>query len=194
MSRVKPLEQNSIKRLPQSMLDEYFGGDPSFARMGVGGDGSCFFFSVCVALNKNNFIHLSNAEQDRVGHEFRCSFSKKLRNWNNDGMDRIQAGEAFCDPGAWAEEGMIKHASEVLRKNMVFIDATNGKLYCGVRGEEREPMILIMWIDRSHFEPVVRIVGERGDHVGIKTMFEPGVDDDVINMVMSNFQMQCGTA
>ena len=160
MSRVRPLEQNSIKLLPADMRTRYFQGDSSFARMGVSGDGSCFFYSVCAGLNKSNFLYLSNEEQNNVGQKFRCGFSKKLSSWDSSGgVSVAEAGGNFCNPTAWADEGMIKHASKILGRNIVFIDTSNGKMYCGVRGDEREPMIVILWLDRSHFEPLVRVVG-----------------------------------
>ena len=45
-----------VKEIDKNLYCKWMSGHGTFARMGVQGDGSCFFHSVCALLNKKNYL------------------------------------------------------------------------------------------------------------------------------------------
>jgi len=199
--QLEPLNQKQVRLLPVTMQHEYFSGDRSFARYGVAGDGTCFFHSVCAARNTKNYLTASINDQQKTGRKFRCAFTDHLtdQRWARflkqrkieSSVDAAEARDHFCNNKHWADETMIRYVSDVLKMNIVFIDADTGQIYCGVRGHKKEPLVIVMWINRSHFEPVARIRGVGDKEVGIQLVFDPDDDADVVDGIMRHYQAQC---
>jgi len=182
------LNNMHVKEIDRNLYCKWMSGHGTFARMGVQGDGSCFFHSCCALLNKNNYLLSSNDEQKAIAYEFRCDFTKKFTLQDYDELktsetkDFESTKDGFCVPKTWADEMMIKFASRVLNLNLIFLDLKNNKAYCGVHGQEtidnmlKDKMIhqnmgLVAWVDRSHFEPFVRV--DDANTGLITTIFEP---------------------
>lgn len=204
---MRGLDPQEVELLPKALQTKYFAGcddDVLFARYGVHGDGTCFFHSLCAARNTANYLQLSCEDQQAVGQRFRCKFTDhitperwsrflKLRNIS----DAVSADEAranFCDSKFWADETMIKYVSEVLKVNLMFIDVATGKIYCGVRGRDDEPLVIILWIDHSHFEPVfcVRGAALSSNKLAAQFAFDMRTDADVVRAIFKNYEAQCG--
>ena len=190
---------NTLTLLPKSVA-QYFPPDIPFVRLGVWGYGSCFFLSVCAALNQKGYLTASSAEQKRIGNKYRCDFSKHVTDerWNEFAVEHgitdmtpHQARRNFCNAKTWANEGMIRFVSQVLRMNILFIDTDASKLFCGVHGDSKEPMIVVLWVKRSHFEPVgaCRQLGK--DKTAVQFVFDPEKDADVVNHIVEKYQGQC---
>ena len=181
-------------------------GCGQFGRIGVVGDGSCFFHSVCALTNRQNYLAASIEDQARIAHKFRCTFSRTLK------RREIASGETFedmrdgfCVPSKWANETMIKHASRVLNINLIFFDFVRGRAYCGVHGEEtlrgsrerrvrgiEQPTAIFAWISHSHFEPIVRIDDAQTGQ--LTTLFEPSKserDAETVRAVMERYDSGC---
>lgn len=198
---LEALDQNHARLLPPDIQREYFGGDPSFIRYGVAGDGTCFFHSVCAARNTNNYLSASSADQRRTGRKFRCAFTDHLtdQRWAQflkqrkieSGASAEEARKHFCDNKHWADETMIRYVSDVLKMNIVFIDVTTGNIYCGVRGHKKEPLVIILWIDRSHFEPVARVRAVEDEKVAVQLVFDADDDAEVVDRLMRHYKAQC---
>lgn len=207
MPNLRALDPQEVELLPAQLQKTYFGdcnNDALFARYGVHGDGTCFFHSLCAGRNTANYLQLSSAQQQKIGQRFRCKFTEhitdkrwkqflKLRNIS-DKVDAEQARKNFCNSKFWADETMIKYVSEVLKLNLIFIDVTTGKIYCGVRGREHEPLIIILWIDHSHFEPVfcVRGANFQDNLIGGQFAFDMNKNSDVVRAIFRNYEAQCG--
>jgi hypothetical protein len=206
MPGLRGLDPQEVELLPPALQDTYFAGctnSPMFARYGVHGDGSCFFHSLCAGLNTSNYLQLSSTEQQKVGQRFRCKFTEHItdRRWHqflkikniSDKVDAETARNNFCNSKFWADETMIKYVSEVLKVNLIFIDVTTGKIYCGVRGRDEEPLIIILWIDHSHFEPVFCVRGAQLDEqlLGGQFAFDMNKNSDVVRAVFKNYEAQC---
>jgi hypothetical protein len=125
-------------------LTQRFLGSGRFARMGVIGDGSCFYHSVCSVLDLDSYRSASRERQQSIAASFRCKFTERLTQLE---FKSLAAGtatgktfqatrEALCSPRVWADEIMIKLASRVLNMNLVFLDLGSETLYCGVHGPE----------------------------------------------------------
>lgn len=195
-----------MELLPKSMQSRYFAGcqdNVLFARYGVHGDGTCFFHSLCAARNTANYLQLSCADQQAVGQRFRCKFTDHItpERWNRflklrNIEDAVSADEArtnFCNSKFWADETMIKYVSEVLKINLIFIDVSSNKIYCGVRGRDDEPLVIILWIDHAHFEPVfcVRGAALADNQVAAQFAFDMKENDDVVRAIFNNYEAQC---
>ena len=172
------LAPGQVRDLSPAVVRRYFGDYtlvrggtatpfPRIVRFGTHGDGTCFFHSVCAALNVDGYLERSLKERQKIGHDFRCRFTDHLTSerWARflrqtnagttyDKKDADVARKAFCTTREWADEQMIRWTSVVLRKNIIFIDQSNRRIYCGVRGDpEKQDTIVIMWIAKSHYEP-----------------------------------------
>lgn len=197
---MNPLSLNAIEYLPPGL--QGLPSSKTFARVGVHGDGSCFFHSVCVAQNKHNYHTRSPEQQQRIGQAFRCEFARDYitpETWNTFVEENPQYStpyneivENFCNSRYWANEHMIKFFSKMLDLNIVFIDAEKAEMYCGVHGNEtKEPLIIILWVKKSHFEPVGLVHGADENRTDLQFMFDPVSDAAVVNDVMNRYKTQC---
>jgi|688.fasta_scaffold12235_15 hypothetical protein len=233
------LDTGIIKELPQEIQTKWFDAPNNglFGRMGVNGDGSCFFHSVLTILNPHDFINLSEKEQIEIANNFRCKFSKqfslndfhiltqrteekgepiKLRGKGSveelekQRLKKLEkeykkAQKAFCEPKVWADETNIRIVSKLLNLNLVFVDfSKKSHVYCTMHGdealknmEECDPLHdlqktgIIAWIDRSHFEPIVRIDSTRTGE--ITTLFNPSIEKDASFLLhfMTTYKKEC---
>jgi hypothetical protein len=206
---ITPLRQHTIRLLTPKMQEEYFGGSRAFGRYGTSGDGTCFFHSMCAARNTDDYLHASASEQCEIGKRFRCAFTNHLTDdrWRRflkqrkleDDRTADVARKQFCEGSHWADETMIRYVSDALKMNIIFLDMSTKKIYCGVRGHKKEPLVIVSWIDRMHFEPVVRIVDPRRTRdgkVGVQMVFNPSSnssDKEVVDTMMRSYYGQCGT-
>mgnify|MGYP006289019095 CR=1 FL=1 len=205
--KVKPLDVGECELLADDLVALYFPHITRrvlFARYGVHGDGSCFFHSLCCAVDPE-YTQSSAAEQKRKGREYRHKFKQYLtderwaqflrrHNLSNPGMSAGEVRANFSDPKVWADELMIRFVSSALKMNILFIDMTNGSIYCGVHGRHEEPLIVVLWIDRSHFEPLcvmTNVDTKNPNRVAAQFQFLPDRDTDIVQSVLQNYQAQC---
>jgi hypothetical protein len=194
------LSANELSLLPDK-IQKYFPQDVPFVRLGTHGDGTCFFHSVCAAHNEKGYLTARPEEQKRIGRQYRCNFSKHItdKKWAevlrhkgvNRKMSAEQARRNFCNSRAWANQEMITFVSRVLGINFLFIDTESCKLYCGVHGEPDEPMIVVLWIQHSHFEPVGACRQVAKDNTAVQFVFHPVRDANVIDHIINKYSGQC---
>jgi len=193
------LENGVIKEIDGNLKCKWM-RDNRFGRMGVQGDGSCFFHSVCVILNLNDYVHKTPKEQRDIAYEFRCKFSTLMSAEEFKLLGGQSKGtEGFCSVKVWADEKMIKIASSILNMNLIFFDLSDDSVYCGVHGKASETKNvlqktgLIAWVgNRDHFEPIVRI--DDADSGIITTCFEPlksELDKKIVNEIMKQYFQSC---
>jgi hypothetical protein len=228
----RALETGIVHELPQEIQTKWFDSpnNGNFGRMGVNGEGSCFFHSVLTILNPNDFINLSEDKQIKIANKFRSSFSKRftldefrvltektdekdvLRGRGGEAKRKrdVQKGfkdaqKAFCDPKVWADETNIRLVSKLLNLNLVFVDfSKKSHVYCTIHGDEAlknldecDPVHelqktgIIAWIDRSHFEPIVRIDSNKTGE--ITALFDPNLERDAHFLLhfMNTYKKEC---
>lgn len=190
---------NKLSLLPPAVAS-HFPPDTPFVRLGVWGNGSCFFNSLCAAQNHRGYITATPDQQKRIGAEYRCNFSKKITDerWeefskrtNVIDMTAEQARRNFCNSKTWANQPMITFVSEVLGMNILFIDATISKLYCGVHGGSDDPLVVVLWVERAHFEPVGACRAIRDNETSVQFIFDPINDANIVNHITNAYQAQC---
>ena len=145
-----------------SPVAENFPPHVAFVRYGTHGDGTCFFHSVCAARNEQGYLHNTADEQKRIGRQYRRDFTKHVTNekWdayakqNNVTTSAEQARRDFRNSKHWANQSMIQFVADVMGLNLLFIDTDASTMYCGVHGAASEPLIVILWVQHAHFEPV----------------------------------------
>ena len=207
----QPIETMMIEEIDSDIHCAYMLGTGRYARMGVLGDGSCFFHSVCAITNRDDYLHKSESKQKEIAYEFRCNFGKVFTKEQYEMLSEKSLApksfekelDGFCSPRVWADEVMIRFASKVLGINLVFLDLKEKKAYCGVHMDETIDAVLderkisqatgiVAWVNHMHFEPVVRIDdAEKGI---ITTLFEPKKskeDEDAVRTFMNFYTKQC---
>jgi hypothetical protein len=202
-----------LYELPRSFAKYWYGvkEDDKFqglARMGVLGDGSCAYHSICAALHLENYNSVTEKQQKEIAYKFRCSFRDGL---TQDKLKRIlsknkgksspstlsQVETALCDPKIWADETAIRIVGEEIGINMIFIDTMKNKAYCGVHHDNaftmKVPTMVILWINHVHFEPLV-VINKMHEHtVEVKILLDPKNDKDLklIRSLMDRYSKQC---
>jgi hypothetical protein len=206
------LDNMKIHEIQPTLACSWMRGLGRFARMGVLGDGSCFFHSVCALTNRDDYLYKTDKEQKEIALDFRCGFAdkfdkeihKKLSKKSKNTEKTYEEHSAnFCSLKTWADEVMIRYASLALDFNLIFIDLSTGKAYCGVHGEKAEKQFhknkkitqktgIIAWVGRKHFEPIIRL--DNPDTGEITTIFEPKTskeDQELINTIMDKYTSTC---
>ena len=169
-----------------------------FVRYGTHGDGTCFFHSVCAARNVAGYLTATPRQQRNIGRQYRRDFTSHITPdvWSQFSGATTTAEEArrnFRDTKLWADQDMIQFVARVLRLNLLFLDTDASRLYCGVHGEPHEPMIIILWVGRAHFEPVGAYHAARRGETGVQFVFDPKKDGDVVGHMLNNYKGQCAT-
>jgi hypothetical protein len=152
-------------------------------------------------MNKENYAHLTEAEKKKLVHAWRCktfgdactkdSFMKHARTSSDSAYKTFK--KKLCNPTTWADETMIRFASELTNTNIVFLDLRNKETYCGLHNEkvlrgttDAVPTIVVAWVNREHFEPIVRIADTSGT---LHTMFD--TDDSMVKHLMGAYKSKC---
>lgn len=217
--RFSPLEVGEMELLPDALFDVSSsspngvrggGGDRRrravwIARQGVHGDGSCFFHSLCAALNTDNYLLQDDAKKKEIGTKFRCAFVKRVTRERWDSFLATKHIKTkvtfeklktyFCNNRHWADELMIRFVSDVLKLNLVFLNTESRELYCGVHGLLAQPLILILWVRHSHFEPIFRVHGVDAAAGTARVQFvfdDLERDRDVVDAVARSYNKTCG--
>lgn len=203
-----PLSVTEKLRLPKSVR---------LVRMGVHGEGSCAYHSICAALNIKDYVHKSNSEQLKIAHDFRCRFKDTFDQSEFKSILKTvptsykktynEVSEALCNPYAWADEVTIKYASKMLKANIIFLDIEANKFYCGVHdsrvlqeGKALEsqridaPTIIVHWCNKSHFEPIGQIVKIGDNSTRLQLIFRPHKrknDRMIVNSLMGAYSREC---
>lgn len=204
------IDNGHVHQLNHKIGCEWMGEHGIFGRMGVQGDGSCFFHSVCAMTNRNNYLYVDSHKQKDIAYEFRCDFRNKFTQEDYNTLSQSKKEEknfeevkdGFCVTTTWADEMMINFASKVLNLNLIFMDLSEKKAYCGVHGKDTidsvqknkkvtQCMGIVAWVGKVHFEPIVRI--DNADEGRITTLFDPSIkkDADFIHGLVSNYIEKC---
>jgi hypothetical protein len=206
---IGPLAHGRLRALPDHLHSALFPSLPTWQvqRYGVHGDGTCFFHSLAAALNFRNYVSLAPAKRQALGKSFRCGFRDEMSRgvWDklmgqspqNMKLSFQEVKSSFCKSRRWAEESMIKYVSTHLGFNIVFLDGETGMFYCAMKADNwrRLPTIIMMWVQHSHFEPVLFVKKACKGHVHIRGRLLPGVPEDaaVVNHLMKQFSTMCAT-
>jgi hypothetical protein len=202
------LNNMEIREVSPNLSCKWMIGLGRFARMGVQGDGSCFFHSVCSITNLNGYVFASESRQRSIAYEFRCAFAKRFTKEEYSALSAKSSSpksyseehDGFCSPKVWADEVMIRHASKALDINLIFIDLENDTAYCGVHGERAlkagdkitQKTGIVAWVGHRHFEPIVRV--DDAENGIITTLFEPAENEEdakIVQAIMKTYKESC---
>lgn len=201
--------------MPQTLAHRWF-KEGRYGRLGTIGDGSCFFHSVCYALNYKGYCKKPRESRQAIASKLRCNVGDKL---TPDVFEALKATlvtptqktyaevkELLCKPSVWAEEIMIKWTSQLLNCNIVFMNVGNNAntMYCGVHDAKTAealkkctrpnvPTVVVVWVDHQHFELLVRIDSVGPKAVKVRKAFDPKDPKDLetIRHVMAAYMKSC---
>lgn len=206
--------EDEIYELPQTLVEKWFVRG-RYARMGTIGDGSCFYHSICRAMNVHNYATASYPRRRQIAAALRIALSRLYTQDDHDSIQEKLVGSPkmktceqiktmMLDSKVWAEETMIRFASKALELNVVFLNLGNNvnTMYCGIHdtatsdsvkksAKLSRPTVVVAWIDNSHFELVVRIESVNSEDVCVKTHFNPEDDSETIRNLMSRYIQKC---
>ena len=199
-----------IHELPSKVYCKWMDSLGRWGRMGVQGDGSCFFHSLCSLRNEDGYLLKTPSEQRDIAYSFRCNLKNHFTSeayhraaLNHPEKDTYEKKlKAFCTPKTWADETMIRFASKTLNMNLIFVDMMNGHAYCGVHGVETVEGIhdlervkqvtgIIAWVEHRHFEPIVRIDSLNDKEGQITTLFSTKEDKHTVYKIMTEYVQGC---
>lgn len=210
-------ELDNVYELNRSTVHRWF-KTGRFARVGTIGDGSCFFHSICMALDpQKSYRSASSQRRKDIAHALRCGFAKHLtmemytsivglmsKKYEKQ-YENVKAD--LCKPKEWADEVMIKLASAVLGVNIIFLDMSSDSVYCGVHSpkaldaakrHQRADVVTIVvaWVSHAHFEVIGRIDSVGDTEVEVRLAFDPTIVEDAITIqnLMEAYKSQCRRA
>lgn len=207
-------ELDNVYELNRLSVEKWFRSG-RFARIGTIGDGSCFFHSVCMALNPQSYRSATVENRKRMAHGLRCGFARRLtRDVYDDIVGVMKYDKTYetvkadlCKPSEWADELMIKLASTVLGVNIIFVDMSKDSVYCGVHSEKaleaakrhQKPevvTIVVAWVQHAHFEVIGRIDSVGPSDVKVRLAFDPSNVEDAITIqnLMETYKSRCPRA
>ena len=200
-----PLGTNYFSVLPKKKTRAMFGSNNLIVRYGTHGDGTCFYYSLCAILNKDNYLSKPLRQQLAIGRRLRCSFTKSLtwEEWtefleykgitNSEVQNLTELKKKMCSYQVWADEPVIRFIMYKLRVNLIFLDERLNRLYCGVTEPESDLTAVILWVNKSHFEPLGRLNALDGDKdkVAVQFQFFPGEDSEFIDTLMNFYVDTC---
>jgi hypothetical protein len=210
---IEGLPRNAIEVLPSRLHGTVMGEKYKLVRVGVDGEGSCFFHSVCYLTN-SEYCNWSLKQQKDCGEDLRKTIAAELSGesgelkWTEFSktpiaqrlMKRDSKARSlknvigwFKKPSVWANEIMIAYVSWKMDIDIVFIDAVNTRVYCDTLPENQgaRNTIIVMWVEQEHFEPVAVLKDHSGDHVKLLTVLK---DPDMIAEVRKTYKEQCPKA
>lgn len=213
-----------LYELPASTVRRWFGSG-RYGRIGTIGDGSCFFHSLCKAINFRG-VSGNGTPYEEASMAERKAIVTGLREWLAEGLtvDTLkQLQKAAVTPNhktleevqrmlrapkVWADEIIIKWTSKALGYNIVFMNLANNSntMYCGVHDKralesckacERPDVVTIVvaWVNREHFELLVRIDDPDGPQgVVVRKAFSPSDPRDLatVQALMRAYGTVCG--
>ena len=124
-------------------------------RIGTIGDGSCFFHSICLCLNKSKIW--DNESYILANHKARQEIALKLRNYVADHMTEDLLEQIYKEMRnknakitleqldkklrtlkTWADETIIRATSKILNKNIIFLNLMKNTMFCEVHDDDTE--------------------------------------------------------
>ena len=206
---------DSVYELSKDVVRNWF-NDGRYCRIGTIGDGSCFFHSVCKALNVKKYRDLEGPQRRALIKQFRRGLSDSFNEGHYTEINGSLVGsnkrtfeqmkQALGQVPTWADEAMIRYVSGKLGCNIVFLNFGDNanKMYCGVHqantlqavaqcGRPKSPTIIVAWVDHSHFELVGRIDEVGPEKAMIRVVFDPADarDQETIQNVMRAYAVKC---
>ena len=162
------LGPGELRDLPEELRRNRLFG-PEFRRFGVHDDGSCFFHTICAALNLSGYRGKDPERRARIGRQLRRLMQKEIsqKKWDRVWKQRqVRSGASLPslerirgmlgNYRTWADVYMILYVMDRLNLNMLFFDASSDQLYCGVRGldADKQKTVFVLWVNHAHFEPI----------------------------------------
>lgn len=198
------LVPNRFSNLPKSQTEPMF-GDDVMLHYGVPGDGTCFYYSLCAILNIQDYLNSSLNDQVTIGRSYRCNLTHditwdewkqflKLKHISATKITSLaKLKQKMCSYRVWADEPVIRFIMYKLRINLIFLDENMDKLYCGVTEAESDMTAVILWVDKSHFEPIGRLnaLDIEEDQVAVQFQFFPDKDHEFIDRLMTHYGIEC---
>jgi len=142
-----------------------FGSQKVMLRVGVHGEGTCFFHTIRAAIDAQSYLERNTIEQRKIGQKFRRSLIARVdstwlpfwksKNWPAEKIPSIEKTKKdLADVHEWADTfTIIWTVQHILKLNIIVFNITDGRIFCGTHlSGTKRPTILMAWVDHAHFE------------------------------------------
>lgn len=196
-----------------SIVAEKAIGTKNAVRIGTIGDGSCFFHSLCMALNRESYAKESSKKRKEIVRQLRTLLEanvteEALKHISEKSNAEVGTLEAFkkklLDCSVWADEPMIRWTAEYLNINIIFLNIVKNAFFCNVHhplinkslhcesGTCGGPKntVVVAWVQHQHFE-LIGIAQKSPDvaHLSVKVLFLS--TEHVIKEILERYTSQC---
>ncbi len=204
------LEPNKVSKIEMDNVDL------KLMRIGTIGDGSCFFHSICLAIDKHKFWDsVSYKASDSDG---RKSITKQFRKLLSEEITASELDAIFSEmtnkvekptlekfkkdlekPKKWANEPMIRYTAKKLNKNIIFLNMTSNQMFCNVHHPDilknmhcttcdALETIVVAWVQQQHFELIGLLIKIDSKNIHIEPLIK---EQEIIKKIMENYFKQC---
>ena len=207
------LTENRLLHLP--MEGGLSGIHRKLMRIGTIGDGSCFFHSICLALDQHDlwigsYVDSSKEKRQEIAHELRRVLSEAV---TEEELDTIfaEATNSLTKPTldafkkklknskTWADEPIIRYTSKKLNKNIIFLNLSSNSMFCNVHHPdilknihcktcEALETIVVAWVKHQHFELIGILEKIDSKNIYIEPLIK---DTKLIKAIMDEYFKQC---
>ncbi len=133
--------------------------ESQYERVFVPGDGSCFFHSLALYLDLNNYCADGKVWSERaaVGHQLRRDVLRGYPTWVQDnGFEEcVLSHEEALDNKIFADDGLIAFTAHALDLSIYIVKGKTETYVRHGRHRTRSPAIILAHIEDYHFEPIV---------------------------------------
>lgn len=210
MSSKEFLEEDKVVVLPIDI-----GVAEKLVRIGTIGDGSCFFHSVCMAIDEHplwdkSYIKADRAERQAITRQLRKTLAesvtedqlKKIYAEATNSIDHQSIDEfkrKLNNPKEWANETIIRYTSKTLNKNIIFLNLSSNAPFCNVHHPEimrnihcttcdAIETIMVAWVKNQHFELIGLLMNVDSKYIYIECLIK---EPKIIKKIMEEYFKQC---
>ena len=142
-------------------------GGVSLFRAGVDGDGACFFHSLALLINTENYRAAGMEQRKNIVRRMRAKIAARTKD--------SEIAREISDYSNWANESVIATVQNMFKINVIFwcLDTNEVQAQVPVLDVERYPTVMIAWVEREHFEPIFVCIGAEDGYRVMQGVFEP---------------------
>ena len=160
----------------------------------------------CFDFMHNDYSAVTEPERKQLGHHLRKfvleavdakwdNFWRKKTSKQPHLLNRVygkgRVRDMLRDNSVWADVYIIMFVMHVLNLNILFFDEKRSSIYCGVHGERmhKQPTVFILWVNNSHFQPILRLSCDRAGKHHIQGLFRYN-QDNIVNQIFNKWKHQ----
>lgn len=146
-------------------------GGLALYRVGVDGDGACFFHSLAALMNTENYRNANLRTRKEIVKRMREKMSAGVASRSND----TRVADEIAEYSRYADESIIREIQNSYKINVIFwcLDSNEVQAQVPVLDVEKYPTVMIAWVEHEHFEPIFACIGCHQGYRVLQGVFDP---------------------